>query len=104
MLKNGERIIGEWLAQAHGLVYRIEAESIVFFDYFTVKNECILFTELKAISNQFGLPLLRKLHEGKPITVEELLPLLNEKTKGIESVEHPEGMVYRVERKGKVDF
>jgi hypothetical protein len=50
------------------------------------------------------LKLPRKLHEGQPITVEQLLPLLNEKTKGIESVELPEGMVYRVERKGKVDF
>jgi hypothetical protein len=51
MLKNGERIIGEWLAQANGLIYKIEAEPIVFFDYFTVKNERILFNELKAISN-----------------------------------------------------
>lgn len=35
MLQNGERITGEWLAQAHGLIYKIEVEPIVFFDYFT---------------------------------------------------------------------
>lgn len=72
MLQNGERITGEWLAQAHGLIYKIEVEPIVFFDYFTPNNERVLFEELR--------------------------------TKAIESVELPEGMVYRVERKGKVDF
>lgn len=104
MLQNGERITGEWLAQAHGLVYKIEVEPIVFFDYFTPNNERVLFEELGAKANKYGLQLPRKLHEGQPITVEQILPLLNEKTKGIESVELPEGIVYRVERKGKVDF
>lgn len=104
MLKNGERITGEWLAQAHGLVYKIEVEPIVFFDYFTPDNERNLFEELGSKAIEYGLQLPRKLHEGQPITVDQLLPVLNEKTKGIESVELPEGMVYRVERKGKVDF
>jgi hypothetical protein len=104
MLQNGERITGEWMAQAHGLVYKIEVEPIVFFDYFTPNNKRILFKELEAKANKYELQLPRKLHEGQPITVEQLLPLLNQKTKGIESVELPEGMVYRVERKDKVDF
>jgi hypothetical protein len=104
MLQNGERITGEWLAQAHGLVYKIEVEPIVFFDYFDLNNKRILFSELKKKAIQYGLQLPKKLHEGQSITVEQLLPLLNEKTKGIESVDLPEGMVYRVERKGKVDF
>ena len=50
------------------------------------------------------MPLPRKLHEGAPITVDELLPILNQKTDSIKSDELPEGMVYRVERNGKVDF
>ena len=104
MLQNGERIAGEWLAQAHGLIYKIEVEPIVFFDYFTANNERVLFEELRAKAIEYRLQLPRQLHEGQPKTVEQLLPLLNEKTKGIESVELPEGMVYRVERKGKVDF
>ena len=37
-------------------------------------------------------------------SVDELKPTLNLKTNNIMSVEAPEGMVYRVERKGKVDF
>ena len=64
----------------------------------------LLFEELREKAIEYNLQLPRQLHEGQPITVEQLLPLLNEKTKGIESVELPEGMVYRVERKGKVDF
>ncbi len=55
-------------------------------------------------TTKYGLQLARKIHEGRPITVEELLPELNKKTKGIESLELPEGMIYRVERKGVVDF
>ena len=90
MLQNGERITGEWLAQAHGLVYNIEVEPIVFFDYFTSNNERVLFKDLEDKANKYGLQLPRKLHEGQPITVEKLLPILNKKTKGIESVELPE--------------
>lgn len=104
MLANGERIAGEWLAQAHGIIYKIEVEPIVFFDFFTPNNERKLFEELGANAIKYGLQLPRQLHEGHPITVEKLLPLLNEKTKGIKSFELPEGMVYRVERKSKVDF
>lgn len=104
MLQNGERITGEWLAQAHGLVYKIEIEPIVFFDYFTKNNERVLFEELLATATKYGLQLPRQLHEGRAKSVESVLPLLNEKTKGIESVGLPEGMIYRVERKSKVDF
>jgi len=103
MLSNGERIAGEWLAQAHGLIYNINIEPIVFFDYFIGKKR-IVYEELAAKAIKYGLQLPRKLHEGEPINVETLLPILNERTKGIESVELPEGIVYRVERKGEVDF
>ena len=50
------------------------------------------------------MQLSRILHKGNSIEVETLFPTLNLRTKGIESVELPEGVVYRVERKGEVDF
>lgn len=53
---------------------------------------------------QTGLPLPRLLHKGDAVSVNELKPILNLKTDSIWSKEPPEGMVYRVERKGKVDF
>lgn len=104
MLQNGERIVGEWMMQAHGIIYKIDTDPIVFFDYFNSNNQRVLHEELGANAIKYGLQLPRQIHEGSPITVEQLLPHLNKKTKGIESVELPEGMVYRVERKGKVDF
>ena len=51
-----------------------------------------------------NLPLPRLLHHGEPAAVNELMPLLLLKTDAIRSRENPEGMVYRVERKGTVDF
>lgn len=104
MLQNGERITGEWLAQAHGLIYKIEKEPIVFFDYFTSGNERLSHEEITYKTNKYGLQMPRKIHEGIPTRVEDLLPILNIGTKEIKSLELPEGMVYRVERKGKVDF
>ena len=104
MLNEGERITGEWLLQAHGLKYKIESDPILFFDYFTPKNERLLQTDLRQITSKYGLTMPRLLSEGEPITVSELLPILNLKTKGFESEENPEGIVFRVERKGKVDF
>ena len=104
LLSNNERIAGEWLLQAHGLKYEIVGDPIVFFDYFNPENERLIFKDLEAKVLEYGLPLPRKLHEGLPITVDELLPTLNKKTDSIKSDELPEGMVYRVERNGKVDF
>jgi len=104
LLKNGERIVGEWMAQAHGITYTIKYEPIVFFDFFNDNNERLLFNELKLILDKYGLQPPRKLHEGEALSVKELLPILNKRTDEIRSNEMPEGMVFRVERNGGVDF
>jgi ATP-dependent RNA circularization protein (DNA/RNA ligase family) len=104
LLSNGDRIVGEWMAQAHGIIYKIEVEPIVFFDYFNINNERLINEELSERVLKFNLNLPRILHQGEPVEVERILPILNEKTSKIQSVEPPEGLVYRVERKGRVDF
>ena len=104
LLSEGERITGEWLAQAHGLRYEITGDPIIFFDYFSPDNERGLQKELWEKANQFGLPLPRLLHEGDPITVEALMPILSKRSDLIKSINMPEGVVFRVERKEKVDF
>jgi hypothetical protein len=104
-LAEGERIAGEWLLQAHGLRYSILGNPIVFFDIFNANNERISQKELEERCARFNLKTPRKLHEGEPASVESLTPKLREVTGRITPVEGmPEGMVYRVERKGKVDF
>lgn len=105
ILEEGERIVGEWLLQAHGLIYNIKQESpIVFFDWYDKNNNRKLFSELEKGLGLWDLPLPRLLHKGDAVSVEELKPILNLKTNTIESEGEPEGMVFRVERKGKVDF
>ena len=104
ILEDGERITGEWLMQAHGLIYEISIEPIVFFDFFSANNERSQFKYLEWLSVNYGLQLPRLLHKGDSISVDILMPKLNLKTPCIKSNGNPEGMVYRVERKGKVDF
>ncbi len=104
MLCDGERIVGEWMIQATGIIYNISTEPIVFFDYFTKENRRTQYEYLRYKCNSYELNLPRLLHTGDPKKVVELLPILNERTKNINSIELPEGMVYRCERKGEVDF
>jgi ATP-dependent RNA circularization protein (DNA/RNA ligase family) len=104
LLEDGERITGEWLVQAHGLKYSIEVEPIIFFDHFNAENQRSQFDYLGELAVMYGLQLPRMLHRGQAIKTDDLLPDLNLKTNGIWAKENPEGMVYRVERKSKVDF
>lgn len=104
MLNEGERIVGEWLIEPHGLLYNITGDPIVFFDYFDGAGKRILYNDLKAILFDFGLKVARLLSNGNPKSLNELLPILNKKTKYTESQDDPEGIVFRVERKGNVDF
>lgn len=106
ILEEGERICGEWLAQAHGLIYDIDEklDPIVFFDFFDKNNKRMNSDFLYNIHKIHGLQIPRILHRGGAIKVEELKNILNVKTQGIKPNQNPEGMVYRVERKGKVDF
>lgn len=106
LLAEGERLCGEWLYQAHGLTYLIPAHvsPIVFFDLFTPDNERVSQEELFARVRYYDLELPRLIHCGKSATVASLLDTLNFKTSRIKAVDNPEGMIYRVERNGKVDF
>lgn len=103
ILSNNERITGEWLIQANGIIYEIEKDPIVFFDYF-IGTERIIYDEFLERLQPYNLNLSRLLHRGGPVKVESLMGILNQRTSGIKSIELPEGLVYRVERNNKVDF
>ncbi|WP_260393890.1 hypothetical protein [Riemerella anatipestifer] len=82
----------------------INTEPIVFFDYFSPENKRWTQDNLLEKLNHYELNSPRLLHKGDAISTELLIPILNQKTPTIESVELPEGMVYRMERKDEVDF
>lgn len=100
-LSEGERIVGEWLALAHGTIYKLPHEPFVVFDMFH-GQERFIYADVKAkcLPGQFVHP--RLIHVGGSFSMGELLPLLE--TSGHGAVDEVEGAVYRVERKGKVDF
>ena len=101
LLKEGERICGEWLALAHGTRYKLSHEAFVAFDimqgvqrvnYKTFKNRIkeLDFVEPKLVSL------------GEPFSVEAMLKEI--KISGHGAIDEVEGAVWRVERRGEVDF
>jgi ATP-dependent RNA circularization protein (DNA/RNA ligase family) len=106
LIGEGERMAGEWMAQAHGLMYNIDGCPFVLFDYFTSDNKRVTHDELLSkISDPWvAIKAARVIHKGDAIPTGELLKSLNKGTPEIKSIGDPEGMVYRVERHGKVDF
>lgn len=102
MLEDGERLCGEWLAQAHGTRYRLPHEPFVAFDIMR-GQERALRCELNYRAYWFEVPLPRALNEdAMPVPVAKVLELIS--TSGHGAIDPVEGAVWRVERKGQVDF
>jgi hypothetical protein len=100
-LSEGERVVGEWLAQAHGTRYALTHEPFVAFDVMegTRRLPYTLFVEA-AIA--FGLPIPRLIHRGGPFGLEAAQLAI--KHSGHGALDPVEGAVWRVERRGVVDF
>jgi hypothetical protein len=105
-LGEGERIVGEWLAQAHGTRYHLPHEPFVAFDLFEKAGRK---PGRRLTVSEFytrAVPLFvtpRILFGGQaPVTIESVLPILE--TSGHGAIDQVEGAVWRVERKGEVDF
>lgn len=100
VLRDGERLVGEWLAQAHGTVYElVDREPWGVFDLMTGTDRATVDELRERIGSTFAMP--HTLHDGPAIAVEAAMEL-HEATKW--PCEETEGVVYRVERRGKVDF
>jgi hypothetical protein len=100
-LQDGERICGEWLAQAHGTRYRLEHDPFVAFDLVTggVRLPYDAFAERMA---RAGFITPRLIHDGPPAATELITSLLEPSGHG--ALDPVEGAVWRVERRGAVDF
>lgn len=100
VLREGERICGEWLAQAHGTIYDLRnLEPFGAFDIFS-GGKRIPYDEFVARTDKvFDRPEL--IHDGGPIAVDDAMAIHLAIHWPCDEVE---GLVYRVERQGAVDF
>ena len=106
-LREGERLCGEWLAQAHGTRYALTHEPFVAFDLMRGPDRAAYaeFTE-RVVAGGFVTP--RLLSQGPPVPIAEVLTMLEGEPRtrnGFHGALDPvEGAVWRVEHRGVVDF
>ncbi len=100
VLKDGQRIVGEWLALAHGTRYELgEREPLGVFDIMQGDQRLPFDEFCGAVGEHFQKPHL--LHCGGPLSIEAALTIHAQNRWPSEQIE---GVVYRVERRGEVDF
>lgn len=100
LLRDGERVVGEWLAQAHGTRYDLTGrEPFVAFDIIPAGHQRVTYEEFSSRAREFFIPPL--LGKG-PMSIEAATGTLGNGHYG--ALEPVEGAVWRVERKGVVDF
>jgi hypothetical protein len=100
VLSDGERLVGEWLAQAHGTLYSLPLGPFAAFDLM-VKQKRKPFDEFRDRCLMHGIAMPKLLSVGGPISVAEAMALHGN---GDHGCVDPEGAVWRVERKGEFDF
>lgn len=101
LLADGERVCGEWLMQAHGTLYDLPHEPFVAFDIMT-GHERALWLSVCERCARAGFVTPRTIHIGAPIAISRVLEKLEPSGHG--AIDGVEGAVWRVERKGVVDF
>jgi hypothetical protein len=103
VLREGERIVGEWLAQAHSTIYTLRhGEPFAAFDIMRDDKRIPFDRFCQRASSRFYFPGL--LHDGGPLSVADAMMLHGPHGSDLWPCDEPEGVVYRVERKGEVDF
>lgn len=101
VLEPGQRLVGEWLAQAHGTRYSLPEGPFVAFDLM-IDSKRAPFARVDLLCSNFAIPQPRLLHTGGALSVEEAMRLHGLGDHG--ALDEPEGAVWRVERKGEFDF
>jgi len=101
MLENNERLCGEWMLKVHSLKYNLPHDYFVAFDIIRDKKRILYLDFIKRIS-KYGICSTYLIHIGQPITVKNAMEKMGPGGHGC--LEIPEGLVYRAEREGNVDF
>ncbi len=95
-LTDGERIVGEWLAQAHSTRYELQHEPFVAFDIMT-DSERTPYDDFIERVKPFNFITPHIIHRGTPISVEEVMKKIG-KSGFHGAVDEVEGAIWRVER------
>jgi hypothetical protein len=107
LLREGERVCGEWLLQAHGTIYEPIAPRDLFrpFDIMR-KMDRVLSEEVYDRCLDAELLPVTTIYKGGPHSIGCALSNLDNNPYTLKPIDgsSPEGCVWRVERKGKVDF
>lgn len=101
-LGEGERVCGEWMAQAHGTIYQYLPAPFLAFDIMRGHDRAG-WIEFK---NRFwgaDIIVVPTLHEGPALSVEGAMTKLGLHGR-FEATEFAEGAVWRVYRHNKIDF
>jgi hypothetical protein len=100
-LHDGERVCGEWLAQAHGTRYRLTGDPFVAFDLMRLGPDRLLYDEfVSRIGDRLSVPYLIATEPTTPERAVELLGPFGRHG----ALDPVEGAVWRVEREGEVEF
>lgn len=100
-LGKGERVVGEWLALAHGIKYKPMKVPFVPFDIMTNHDRLTFGEFLHRLPAWFPIPVT--LPTRCPMSIADAYTNVCW-FRGIYGSERPEGLVYRVERGDKVLF
>ncbi len=96
VLQDGERLVGEWLMQAHGTRYELVHEPFVAFDLMVGTTRTLFDEFLRRVSvGNFVTP--KVLTQGSPSSVEDTLAKLG-KFGFHGALDQIEGAIWRVER------
>jgi hypothetical protein len=88
------------MLQAHGTKYDLPHEPFVIFDLMRKHKRLPYYEFMSRVDGHFVTP--RLIHLGSSINLEDIILMLEPSGHG--AVDPVEGAVFRVERKGKVDF
>lgn len=102
LLMEGERVCGEWLIQAHGTRYELLHEPFVAFDLiYNQRRFDFAGFEYRMSLYDFVIP--KVIHRGNSaFSVEKAIESISKSGHG--AIDSVEGAVWRIERKGEVDF
>ncbi len=99
LLSDGERVVGEWLALAHGTKYNLVGRSpFAAFDLM-VEDRRESYTRFFGRCMNAGVPTVPLIHTGGPVSIECVIAKLG--PFGYYGAERPEGAVWRIERGGR---